>query len=87
MVKDLNNESLIDSFWITNGPIKIRESSQSKPISITHESDLHFWGIKKLDIDMIDLGFAFNVMSLSDSRVNDNLYGVFHIFIVQDLFI
>ena len=42
MAKDLNNESLIDSFWITNGPIKIRESSQSKPISITHESDLHF---------------------------------------------
>ena len=87
MVKDLNNESLIDSFWITNGTIKIRESSQSKPISITHESDLHFWGIKKLDIDMIDLGFAFNAMSLSDSRVNDNLYGVSHIFIVQDLFI
>ena len=87
MVKDLNNESLIDSFWITNGTIKIRESSQSKPISITHESDLHFWGIKKLDIDMIDLGFAFNAMSLSDSRVNDNLYGIFHIFIVQDLFI
>ena len=87
MVKDLNNEGLIDSFWITNGTIKIRESSQSKPISITHESDLHFWGIKKLDIDMIDLGFAFNAMSLSDSRVNDNLYGVFHIFIVQDLFI
>ena len=42
MVKDLNNEGLIDSFWITNGTIKIRESSQSKPISITHESDLHF---------------------------------------------
>ena len=87
VVQDLNNEGLIDSFWITNGTIKIRESSQSKPISITHESDLHFWGIKKLDIDMIDLGFAFNAMSLSDSRVNDNLYGVFHIFIVQGLFI
>ena len=42
MVKDLNNEGLIDSFWITNGTIKIRESSQSKPISITHESDLQF---------------------------------------------
>ena len=42
MVKDLNNEGLIDSFWIKNGTIKIRESSQSKPISITHESDLHF---------------------------------------------
>ena len=35
MVKDLNNEGLIESFWITNGSIKIRESSQSKPISIT----------------------------------------------------
>ena len=40
--KDLNNEGLIDSFWIKNGTIKIRESSQSKSISITHESDLHF---------------------------------------------
>ena len=42
MVKDLNNEVLIDSFWITNGTIKISLSSQSKPISITRESDLHF---------------------------------------------
>ena len=42
MMKDLNNEGLIDCFWITNGTIKIRESSQSKPISITHESDLQF---------------------------------------------
>ena len=31
MVKDLNNEGLMDSFWITNGTIKIRESNQSKP--------------------------------------------------------
>ena len=42
VVKDLNNEGLIDSFWITNGTIKIRECSQSKPISITYESDLQF---------------------------------------------
>ena len=42
MMKDFNNEGLIDYFWITNGTIKIRKSSQSKPISITHESDLHF---------------------------------------------
>ena len=41
MVEDLNNEGLMDSFWITNGTIKIKESTQSKPIS-THESDLHF---------------------------------------------
>ena len=41
-VKDLGNEGLIDSFWILNGNIKIRESSQSKPVSITHESDLQF---------------------------------------------
>ena len=80
VVKDLNNEDLIDSFWITNGTIKIRESSQSKPISITHESDLH------LDIDMINLDYAFNAMRLSDSRVNGNLNGVFRIFIVQGLF-
>ena len=42
LVKDLSNEGLIDSFWIRNGTIKIRESSQSKPVSITHESDLQF---------------------------------------------
>ena len=42
MVKDLNNEGLIDYFWIANGTIKIREFTQSKPISITHESDLQF---------------------------------------------
>lgn len=41
-VKDLNNESLIDSFWLLNGTIKIRESSQSKLVSVTHESDLQF---------------------------------------------
>ena len=42
MVKDLNNEGLIDSFWIADGTIKIRESSQTKPISVIHESDLQF---------------------------------------------
>ena len=40
LLKDLSNEGLIDSFWIWNGTIKIRESSQSEPVSITHESDL-----------------------------------------------
>ena len=42
MENDSNNEGLIDSFWIANGTVKIRESSRSNPISITHESDLHF---------------------------------------------
>ena len=42
LVKDLSNEGLIDSFLILNGTIKVRESSQSKPVSITHESDLQF---------------------------------------------
>ena len=42
LVKVSSNEGLIDSFWISNGTIKIRESSQSKPVSVTHESDLHF---------------------------------------------
>ena len=27
LVKNLSNEGLIDSFWISNGTIKIRESS------------------------------------------------------------
>ena len=42
MVKDLNNEGLIDSFWIANGTIKFRDSSRSKPISTAHEFDLQF---------------------------------------------
>ena len=42
MVKNLNNEGLIDYFWIANRTIKIRESSQSKPISITQEFDFQF---------------------------------------------
>ena len=42
MVKDLNNKGLIDPFRIANETIKIRESSQSKLISVTHESDLQF---------------------------------------------
>ena len=48
MVKDLSNEGLIDSLWIANGTIKIWESIQSKPISITNESNLQFWGISVL---------------------------------------
>ena len=48
MVKDLNNEGLIDSFRIANGTIKIKESSQSEPILVTHESDLQFWEIKQI---------------------------------------
>ena len=36
---------------------------------------------------MIKPDFAFNAMRLSDSRVNENLYGVFLIFIVQGSFI
>ena len=42
MGKDLNNEGLINYFWIANGTIKIRESNRSKPILTTHESDLQF---------------------------------------------
>ena len=42
LVKDLSNKGLIDSFWISNGTINLRESSRSKPVSITHESDLQF---------------------------------------------
>ena len=42
MVKDLNNECLIYYFRIANGTIKIRESSPSKSISTTHESDFQF---------------------------------------------
>ena len=63
-VKDLNNEGLTYLFWIVNGTRKIRKSSQTKPISVTHEFDLQFWGIKSLDIDMINTDFAFSAMKL-----------------------
>ena len=42
LVKDLSHEGLIDSFWISNGTIKILESSQSKPVAMTREPDLIF---------------------------------------------
>ena len=42
LVKDLSKEGLIDPFGILNSTIKIREPSQSKPVSITHEYDLQF---------------------------------------------
>ena len=42
LVKDLSNEGLIGCFWISDGTIKIRESCQSKPVSIIHESNLQF---------------------------------------------
>ena len=41
-MKNLNNECLSDSFWISNGSVKIMESSQFKAVSIAHESDLQF---------------------------------------------
>ena len=57
------------------------ESRQYKPISITHESDLHFWGIKQLDIDMINPDLAFNAMRLLDSKVNDIFVSRFSYFL------
>ena len=50
LVKDLSNGGLIYSFWISNGTIKIKESSQSKPISIIYESDPQFSGLHLPDM-------------------------------------
>ena len=39
-VKELAKQGLIDSFWISNGTIKMKELSESQPVSITHLTDL-----------------------------------------------
>ena len=39
-VKKLAREGLIYSFWISNGTIKMRELSESQPVSIIHLTDL-----------------------------------------------
>ena len=39
-VKELARDDLIDSFWISNGTIKMKELSESQPVSITHLTDL-----------------------------------------------
>ena len=39
-IKELAREGLVDSFWISNGTIKIKELSKSQPVSVTHLIDL-----------------------------------------------
>ena len=39
-VKELAREGLIDSFWISNGTVKMKKLSESQPVSITHLTDL-----------------------------------------------
>ena len=39
-VKELAREGFIDSFWISNGTITMKELSESQPVSITHLTDL-----------------------------------------------
>ena len=39
-VKELDREGLMDSFWISNGTIKMKELSESQPVSIIHLTDL-----------------------------------------------
>ena len=67
----MNNEGLIDSFWKLNGNIKIRESCQPKPASITHESDLQFRGVHLPDIIILLPGFAEVRRGILDARVNE----------------
>ena len=63
-MKDLNHEGLTYLFWIVNGTVKIRKSSQTKPISVTHEFDPQFSGIKSLDTDMINTDLVFSAIKL-----------------------
>ena len=39
-VKELAREGLVDSFWISNGTIKMKELSESQLVSIFHLIDL-----------------------------------------------
>ena len=39
-VKELAREGLVDSFWISNETIKMKELSESQPVPITHLIDL-----------------------------------------------
>ena len=48
-VKELAREGLVDSFWISNGTIKMKELSESQPVSITHLIDLEDWQISILN--------------------------------------
>ena len=38
--RELARDCLADSFWISNGTIKMKELSESQPVSITHLADL-----------------------------------------------
>ena len=39
-VEELAREGLVDSVWISDGTIKMKEISESQPVSITHLADL-----------------------------------------------
>ena len=39
-LKELAREGLTDSFWISNGTIKMKELPEFQPISITQLTDL-----------------------------------------------
>ena len=39
-VKERYNERLFHDFWVTNGTIRIKEYEYSKPMDVTHVSDL-----------------------------------------------
>ena len=51
-VKELARECLIDSFWISNRTIKIKEWSESQTVSITHLTDLEDWQLTDFDIKL-----------------------------------
>ena len=48
-VKELARDGLVDSFWISNGTFKMKELSESQPVSITHLIDLEDWHISILN--------------------------------------
>ena len=48
-VKELAREGLVDSFWISDGTSKMKELSESQPVSISHLTDLEDWQISVLN--------------------------------------
>ena len=74
LVKELNNDGLIDSF------IKIRELNQSKPVLITDESDLQFWGVHLTDIMILPSGFALILRRILDLKISEIYKSLFFYF-------
>ena len=69
LLRDLSNEDLIDSFWISNGTLKITWSSQSKPVSLSKHSS---WWRRLEDV------FRLRLQKASSRRLQDEYIRLTH---------